>query len=224
MRCRELLAVALLSVAWAGCSTDTSGLADELPLEDSSSDDTSSSSDETSIDTDSSTPDTTVVDSGSPADTTTTDTLVADVADTTVADTTVDDVADTAVADTMVADTGPTLTSDPGNIVCSPTSCGKKFCCGAPKFSGGYDWQCTDNCGFFGIGSLDYACDEKADCGSGQVCCVSLQPFSTTWAGSSCRASCGSDPQLCTTNAECGGKTCTLTKVASATFSYGVCK
>jgi len=157
------------------------------------------------------------------ADTMVVDTMVADtmVADTMVADTMV---ADTTVADTMVADTGPTLTSDPGNIVCSPTSCGKKFCCGAPKFSGGYDWQCTDNCGFFGIGSLDYACDEKADCGSGQVCCVSLQPFSTTWAGSSCRASCGSDPQLCTTNAECGGKTCTLTKVASATFSYGVCK
>lgn len=245
----SFLVFALLALG--GCSTDLSGLGDEL-VDSSSSDDTSSSGDDTAVDEDTAVVEDSGVDStvDSAVDSSTvvdsvvdgtvdgpTDSAAPDVADSAVVDAAVDaadsavtpDVAIDAAPDTVVVDsvtdTGPTLVSTPGKVECVAGLCGKKFCCGAPKLSGGYDWQCVDNCGFFGVGTLDYACDEKADCSGSQVCCVNLAPFTTTWVGSGCRSSCGSDPQLCLTNAECPtGKTCTPTAVPSSPFSYATCK
>lgn len=238
MRRQPLVLFALLAFGGWGCSTDASGLGDELV--DSSSDDTSTSGDDTTVDEDTaviedSGVDTSIVDSG--VDSTAIDSATPDVSDSASADEGVD-ASDSAVApdvvvidsapDTIVVvdspiDTGPVLVSTPGKIECSAGLCGKKYCCGAPKLTGGYDWQCVDNCGFFGVGAIDYACDEKADCSGSQVCCVNTAL--SAWVGSGCRSSCGSDPQLCLTNAECPtGKTCTPTAVPSSSFSFATCK
>lgn len=239
---RPFLVFALLALGAWGCSTDASGLGDEL-VDSSSSDDTSSSGDDTAVDEDTaaiedSGVDSSIVDSGvdSAVDSTAIDSAAPDVADSASTDdgvdatdsalvpdvVLVDSAADTVVVDAPT-DTGPVLVSTAGKIECAAGLCGKKYCCGAPKLTGGYDWQCVDNCGFFGVGAIDYACDEKADCSGSQVCCVNTAL--SAWVGSGCRSSCGGDPQLCLTNAECPtGKTCTPTSVPSSSFSFATCK
>jgi hypothetical protein len=127
-----------------------------------------------------------------------------------------------APSDTFV-DTGP-LAPSPGSILCNASACTKRFCCGS--FGLGLppplNFSCGDGCP---LGSrYEYACDDKADCGPGQVCCVTYAPFSTTWTGSACRTGCGAAPQLCTTHAECGaGRLCVPQKLPGASFSYGTC-
>lgn len=250
-----------LAWSWSGCSTDASGLGEDVPADSATLDDTGSLEEDTSVVPDSTLEDTTVADTAKPdsssvdtakvdssaadssaADSSVTETSSADTAasdsasDDTSADTTVTDavlvdsvaeatadVVSEATAD-VVTDTGPVLVSTPGSIACT-SACGKKYCCGAPKFSGGYDWQCVDNCGLFGIGVLDYSCDEKADCSGGKLCCVNISGITGNWQGSECRSGCGSDPQLCLTNAECPtGKTCSPSSVFGAPFSYATCK
>jgi hypothetical protein len=96
-----------------------------------------------------------------------------------------------------------------------------EVCCGRyDVFSLSWTWDCAGSC----IAGREYKCDEKADCPSGQICCGSYAAFSTTINGSDCRTSCGGDAQLCTTNAECGAKTCTPQKAPDAAQTIGVCK
>lgn len=167
--------------------------------------------------------DTTIVEAGLDASVT-----EASVTDASVTDASGDEAsADTLVTETAVdawVDAGP-LASTPGSILCSSGGCSKKYCCGNYNVLGlRWDFACSDTCGLTGAVPYDYACDDKTDCGTGQVCCVALD-LGGGWSGSGCKASCGTAPQLCATHAECGsGKTCTLQKVRDASFSYGVCK
>ncbi|MBI2393766.1 MAG: hypothetical protein HYV09_29615 [Deltaproteobacteria bacterium] len=143
------------------------------------------------------------------------------------------DAVDDTAADTIAPvdtglDAGGPVATTPGKVSCHQSGaaklCDTNFCCGAWTFSG-ISWQCSDNCGLFGVGALDYACDEKADCDSGKVCCVKIAAIGGGWDGSDCRSSCGSDPQLCAFTAECpAGKTCQAVKPPSAPFTYGQCK
>lgn len=243
------LVLLVVGASLLGCSTDMSGLGGDLPADATSGDTTVVDEDDTAPlfpDEDSSA-DTKLADSGVVE--TTVDTAGHDTAS--VDDTAVDDTgADTGAADTdTVVDSGPTdsgtpddtaadtavdtgfdaggpVASTPGKVSCyqsgSAKQCDTNFCCGSVSLSG-VTWQCADGCGIFGAGAYDYACDEKADCSGSNVCCVTTTIVG--WAGSSCKSSCGSDPQLCAFTAECpSGKTCQAVKPPSAPFTYGQCK
>jgi hypothetical protein len=56
-------------------------------------------------------------------------------------------------------------------------------------------------------------CDEKADCAEGQICCLDTTNLISGAFTISCQTSCGSGlgkAQVCTTNAECPGGTCSI--------------
>lgn len=252
MRSRFALIVPFLLLA--GCSVDTSGLGDdfaedagddttistdetgslfdaidetELPDSDATIEETAAEvGEETAID--STIPETveeTLAETG--------DDAAIDSAPEAAIDAEVDSAVDSAVADTAAdsADAGPEtsttgITSTPGLTACSHSGTGKlciasDVCCGRyDVFSLSWTWDCAGSC----VAGREYKCDEKADCPSGQICCGSYAAFSTTINGSDCRASCGGDAQLCTTNAECGAKTCTPQKAPDAAQTIGVCK
>jgi len=106
-----------------------------------------------------------------------------------------------------------------------PSTCNNaNSACLTPDASPNYDWRCN----------------EKDDCQGNQVCCLignvitqdkfcSGQAFTTGVTGSACKASCatlqdggpGNEVQMCTSSAECGGKTCMPFKKGGG--SYGVC-
>lgn len=70
-------------------------------------------------------------------------------------------------------------------------------------------------------GTTDFECEETNDCTGGNVCCLTAPGFLaqdqgctayhyvSSMKGTTCMASCGSQPQICGSNADCtGGKTC----------------
>ncbi|MGZ3420567.1 MAG: hypothetical protein ACXWUG_07630 [Polyangiales bacterium] len=140
-----------------------------------------------------------------------------------------DETATDSGVDTAPTDTGSTgLVSTPGQTSCSHSGTAKlctsssDYCCGTyDLFSLSWKWDCSGSC----IAGRDYKCDEKADCGSGKICCAKVSLIGSTIQGSDCRSSCGSDPQLCMTTTECaGGKTCTPQKAPDSPQTIGVCK
>ena len=179
---------------------------------------------------DTGTPDTGTLDTGTP-DTGTPDTGTPDTGtpDTGTPDTGTPDTGtpDTGTPDTGTADTGtdtaPPWTDVVGKVGCytsAPVQCDKD-CCGGIDITFSWNWQCRDGCNF---GERSYACDQTADCDSGQVCCTSTNGFGTV-NGSSCKTAtgCGGDKQLCATSAECGSKTCVAYTPPDTKFTVGVC-
>jgi hypothetical protein len=207
----------------------------ELPDSDATVEETAAEvGEETAIDsTVSETVDETIAETGEDADAE----IDADAADSTLEaeaaiDADIDSAVDSAVdvapdsAD-AAPDTSTTgITSTPGLTACSHSGTTKlclasEVCCGRyDVFSLSWTWDCAGSC----IAGREYKCDEKADCPSGQICCGTYVAFTTTINGSDCRTSCGGDAQLCTTNAECGAKTCTPQKAPDAAQTIGVCK
>jgi hypothetical protein len=169
--------------------------------------------------------DTELVDTGTPdtgtADTGTADTGMADTgtADTGTADTGTGDTG--SAADTGTTDTGePVLMSSANRVACTDGAGGTllcptgQICCGV---SGAY--ACKTSCASW---DKDYRCDEKADCGSGEVCCA--KEFLGSYEGSQClnKDYCY-NTRFCMTHAECGtGKTCVPFKLAGL-YTMGRC-
>jgi len=56
-------------------------------------------------------------------------------------------------------------------------------------------------------------CDERADCATGQVCCLT-----ETSDGTRCDTACGTRDQICMTDAECGARTCTAFLLGTTTL------
>lgn len=75
----------------------------------------------------------------------------------------------------------------PGNVCCSSTS----LCLAAGLVDEKY--------------CLPVACDEAADCGDGQSCCLDNGKRPQSYCASTCRFG---DTKLCQSNEECGGSTC----------------
>ncbi len=132
----------------------------------------------------------------------------------------------TAPTDTGTAptDTGTlALAPNTGKVVCGNTTCNARpdWCCGRARWDfSGYDWTCEDTY----CAQRDFICDEKADCTSGNKCCA-IYPFGgSEIRGSECKSDCGSNAQLCMTNAECAPKTCVARKVPDGPQTIGVCQ
>ncbi len=178
--------------------------------------------------------DSTVTDSGSgsdSADSATTETGSETATDGATESSTETGSGDTGSADTGSADTG----SDTGTVtglfpVAGKVSCsgdGTTFCASGQVCCGRYDllalkwgYKCDTSC----IAARGFDCDETADC-PGKVCCADTPLFSSAINGSTCRSSCGSDPQLCMKDADCGGsKKCSPEKAPDLGITLGVCK
>jgi len=100
--------------------------------------------------------------------------------------------------------------SNPGKVTCEGTECSgaTPVCCVTFNFMGmsfTSDAGCSASSDCSGQGSVQFKCDEKADCPNADagLCCASVE-------GSSCRADCGqSRVQACKTTTECAdGGTC----------------
>jgi hypothetical protein len=116
------------------------------------------------------------------------------------------------------------LPCTPGSVPCGATACATpatSCCLTATSSTCGVYVPHTD----CATGTL-FACTEAADCAAGQVCCATVFSNITTY----CATKCGGhmiNPQLCSTDAECGVKgpcvptTCTP---GGVTFTVGVCK
>lgn len=88
----------------------------------------------------------------------------------------------------------------PGAIACGSGSCNAatQTCC--RTLDGGASCTATGQCS-----GASVACDEKADCQGGAICCAGLGGR----GAARCDAKCGRfDTQLCRTNAECGDGVC----------------
>jgi len=109
-------------------------------------------------------------------------------------------------------DAGPPPSSDPGQITCAgaPCSVPAHYCCDDATADGG-----TEKCvpaSTSACGGLRRACDEAADCGGGQVCCIPPNAAPFVAYNAQCAVTCKNDPlsyQLCKTDQECeNGLTC----------------
>jgi hypothetical protein len=109
-------------------------------------------------------------------------------------------------------DAGPPPSSDPGQITCAgaPCSVPAHYCCDDATADGG-----TEKCvpaSTSACGGLRRACDEAADCGGGQVCCIPPNGAQFVAYNAQCAVTCKNDPlsyQLCKTDQECeNGLTC----------------
>ncbi len=197
------------------------------------------------------TADAALADSADTADSTAADTTVddaADDADSTVADSGPADTGplDTGTSDTGPLDTGPLDTgpldtgvvdtgsdaglfsTNPNQVYCGNTVgllCPKNnSCCGSLSFSG-WSYSCASSCSG---GQRVFACNERADCPSGQVCCANHVILGSALTDSSCHNSCGgfSPPvQLCMTKDDCPtGKSCSPASTdAAGSQTIGAC-
>ena len=239
----------LLFLSLAGCSGSTAGTGEEPVDTGSLLDDTGSLVEDTggadtgSVDTgsvDTGSTDSTVGDSGGDASDSTVTDAPTEVGDTgsseTGSDGATESSTDTGSADTGSADTGSADTgSDTGTVtglfpVAGKVSCsgdGTTFCASGQVCCGRYDvfslkwgYKCDTSC----IAARGFDCDETADC-PGKICCADTIPFTSTINGSTCRSSCGGDPQLCMKDADCGGaKKCSPEKAPDLGITIGVCK
>jgi len=244
----------LLFLSLAACSGSTAGTGEEPVDTGSLLDDTGSLTEDTgsadtgSADTgstDSTVVDSTALDSGADASDSTVTDAPTEVGETGSTETGSDGAtesstdtgsADTGSADTGSADTGSADTgSDTGTVtglfpVAGKVSCsgdGTTFCASGQVCCGRFDvlafkwgYKCDTSC----IAARGFDCDETADC-PGKVCCADTPPFSSSIQGSTCRTSCGGDPQLCMKDADCGGaKKCSPEKAPDLGITIGVCK
>ena len=117
-----------------------------------------------------------------------------------------------------VADPGTVFASVPGSVVCEGKVCTGRPCCG--NFLVGWSWDCGGV-----VCERGYACDERSDCGGGQLCCTSKNVFGTI-NGSACHGGCGSELQLCSSSAECTdkAKSCKAYTPPDAKRTMGACQ
>ncbi|MFI5302250.1 MAG: hypothetical protein ACHREM_29515 [Polyangiales bacterium] len=138
--------------------------------------------------------------------------------DLTVVDTSPADV----VVDTSPADEGILFPPTPGQVQCEGTtvcSGSSAVCCGT--FLIGWGWGCS---GGFAC-ERPYNCDDISDCSGGQVCCTGTAIITGTINSSSCKASCGSDVQLCHRDSECpSGKFCKDWTPPDGSRTLGACQ
>lgn len=119
----------------------------------------------------------------------------------------------------------PGPVSDPGRIACGGGTCDTtiyELCCSTPGGEGGTEHCTKDPSGC----AWAAQCNEKADCWAGTVCCAGPSSAGGQWRFSrSCLAvtagvcELNGGFQLCKTDAECGGSTCTVKTCASGMFA-----
>jgi hypothetical protein len=114
------------------------------------------------------------------------------------------------------------MVATPGSVACGvgapPCTIGTlptmECCIGPPPFPTG----CFPSFpGCVNGGGIPFACDDAADCSSGQVCCGTFNALD----GFKCASSCASPSlQACRTHSECPSGEC----IPSAQVGYGVCR
>lgn len=147
------------------------------------------------------------------------DVTLTDVADVTVTEV-ADDVAPDAIAPDVAPETSTVFPSAAGSVTCESSKlCTGQSCCGGVF---GLTWQCGP---VVGVCARDFACDEKVDCPGAQVCCTGKDLLGTI-TSASCKDSCGSDLQLCSSTPECADKSkaCKAYSPPNASRSIGACQ